>query len=237
MARRTKRPRVVWLPNNNAFAIADGFDGETVYSTVQHDVVSQPDPGEFVTTVHPVTIDFPHNQNQADISLADLESSGYRLRRIVGKVWCAVEPAVDLLQPQTVVCTAAYIVLRVDGIGAPLELPGFVGPNLNDNQDSPWIWRRSWILGQGFGGGVPSTGFNIVQSNNGFNAGSAVDGPHVDARTARIVGKDLRLFLVLSTTALSAGVDQSPIGVRWVWEQRCLGSMRASLGNRRNASR
>lgn len=240
MARRTKRPRVIWFPQDTTFSVDSATDDESVYQRAVHDLTAI-NAGDSVTSIHPVTLDAPPVPSPLDqITLSDLENSGYRLRRIVGKVFCAVRIFTGAaFGPSPVICTAGYIVLRCDEAGLPLDTNiDRYSPNIVASCDSPWIWRRSWIVGNSFAPVLTGQmGFDINQSNNGRCAGSVMDGPHVDAKTARIVSKDTRLFLVLATTALSSGQNQILTTVDWVWEQRVLGTMRTSSGNRRNATR
>lgn len=238
MARRIKRPRVVWLPSDRTFSIDSPTTDESVYQTAQHDVVGI-DAGNGVVSIHPLTIDAPPVITGED-TLSDIENSGYRLRRIVGKVFCAIvgNDEAQLQGPDPVICTAGFIILRVDEAGLPLDTQtDRYGPGIIPSGDSPWIWRRSWVLGQPLRT-TGITGFSFVNSNNGFNAGSVADGPHVDAKTARIVSQDERAFLVLESTAAAAGASPDIItGIRYIWETRLLATMRTSSGNRRNASR
>jgi len=241
MARRTRGPRVAWLPNTNAFSIDVNTTNESVYSTTIHDVSGAI--GEHVSSQHGIVIDGEGlDPLAAGVTLADVESSGYRLRRIVGKIWCASrQNPVD--GPAASICTAGFIVLRVDPIsGAPLAIPdNYYAGSIRQSGD-PWIWRRSWIITNSLAT-FANTGFFASQriggaSNAGFGGGN-LDGPHVDQKTARVVGPEERLFLVLNSTVLEQGEIQEGIlqTIKWVWDLRVLGSMRTTSGNRRNSSR
>lgn len=233
MARRTKRPKVVWLPNTNAFSIDAATTNTSVYGTVQHDLTAQ-NAGEFIISTQSVVIDGDGlDPLGADTTLADVESSSYRLRRIVGKVWCGyLQEAANT--PPSVICTAGFIILRTDNSGVPIGLQGNYYPGDIRQSMDPWIWRRSWLLSN-----TLATNVNFFQSALGCNTinGSVSDGPHVDQKTARIVGPEERLFLVLSTTAAVPGGDQAAGNIRYFWDLRVLASMRSNAGNRRNASR
>lgn len=234
--RRKTRPRVVWLPNTLEFAIGDD-SRQSTYSQAIHDL-NGPAAGDAVVSLHAITIDAPADPLVATSTLSDIENSGYRLRRIVGKIWCSMQQSVaGPFGPATVICTAAFIILRVDPGGAPLNAAvEAYGPNIIDTNDSPWIWRRSWILNDrsqnvnSFFGGTQG-------SDNLGGLGGVADGPHVDAKTARNVGHDERLFLALSTTAMVPGTEGIDSRVKWVWDPRVLATLRTTSGNRRNASR
>lgn len=64
-----------------------------------------------------------------------------------------------------------------------------------------------------------------------------MEGPHVDAKTARIVGPDQRLFLVVTNTIQGGSAAGGVSSCEVITDLRVLASMRSSQGNRRNASR
>jgi len=171
-------------------------------------------------------------------SLSDIENSGYRLRRIVGKIFVLIGQTAD--SPSASPClygvTAGLIIRRTDpGTGGSLAAnvgPEEISPNDIENSMDPWIWRRSWILGDNL---TPPA--NNAQTQNFGNAyQGALDGPHVDQKTARIVGPEERLVLDISTTVIIAGSPECG-DTLVLTDLRVLGSMRTSSGNRRNASR
>lgn len=243
MARRTSRPKVVWLPpdDSNSVGIQDeatnGFQNFLVEATGPN--------GSTAVGEIPLTIDGSFDARDEATSLADLENSGYRLRRIVGKIWVFVRTTTDATSPFSAIVTGGIIVRRVDpATQASLALlvgdEQNVAPSSISSWGDPWIWRRSWFLRNNSapaGGGPFPEG---PESNYGANGGSAVDGPHVDQKTARIVGPEERLFLNLSVT-LTGSLDPDPQGIPFRVEcftdLRVLASMRTSTGNRRNASR
>lgn len=194
--------------------------------------------GNIATSIAKIVIDQPASA-LPDGSLSDFEGSAYRLRRIVGKLWVGVEVEQFTTQPSLFVVTAGFIILRVDTSGNPLSSGNNYHPQILDSERDPWIWRRSWLLRN-----------NIVRDNaftnfGGFNRdvpsfngayGSVADGPHVDAKTARIVSDEERLFLVVGFTTLDGAQETSGI-VTWLADLRVLASMKTSSGNRRNASR
>lgn len=190
--------------------------------------------GNAVTILAPVVRDISPNPLTAANTLADINESGYRLRRIVGKFW----PFLDQLagdQTPGVIVTAGFIILRTDPAGGTAQNPVNAAYATNDiiNTESPWIWRRSWCL------------INFASSNAtpqfsaqalAFGGGNA-DGPHIDQKTARIVGPDERLFLVVTATTIGPSDPQAGNPLTYVWDVRVLASMRSNVGNRGNASR
>jgi len=231
MRRRTK-PKVVWLPPTNANSV--GAAATCGYQNFVLDLAGAA--GNFVVGEIPLTIDAQSDPLAPESSLSDVENSGYRLRRVVGKLWATVlQAAVDA--PATLVVTAGLIVRRVEETtGASLASLDTTGqassPSEIENYGDPWIWRRSWLLCNNLATSAP-TGL-LPESNMEY--GSAVDGPHVDQKTARIVSAEERLFLNVSATRLT-GAGELTTTISIVTDLRILASMRTSSGNRRNASR
>lgn len=245
MARRTKRrPRVVWLPQDPFFSInSAGLANSTIMRV--SDTLTAVSIGDSSTVVIPVVRDTPPNPLTPANSLADIYDSGYRLRRIVGKFWCFVDTTPpDGITPGAAVVTAGFIILRTDqGTQSIPAQPG-EAYSTNDilNTESPWIWRRSWLLANQGSLNSPPFGSNDTNANQPFlnsnrNIGGIADGPHIDQKTARNIGPDERLFLVVTATALTVGDQQVPLLLDYVFDVRVLASMRSMVGNRGNASR
>lgn len=253
MARRIRRrPRVVWLPPAPDFALGTGGVATTQdQSGFKIFVLNLTGAvGATITGICPVVADkasiavgSPIAGTTFNPSLSDMFNSGYRLRRVVGKIFAQHD------QPQapatnsniSSIATAGLIVLRVnEDSGAPLATanPFAYNPQLIKQWSDPWIWRRSWILGD-VNAAVSSTGiYNATWPETNSAYGSVADGPHVDAKTARIIGPEERLFLVVSaTTHAINGTGAAGGNVIITADLRALGSMRTSVGNRRNASR
>lgn len=240
---RRRRPRVVWLPPDRFNSIGS-TPGVAATSGLQNGVK------RLLTTV-PSGAGSSHSEvvalvqdNQVDTNLlafgtlSDYEQSAYRLRRVVGKIFAGVAQGAQEGASTEIVCTAGIIVLRVHqvaGVLVPLNATTEeYSTQMLSNWADPWVWRRTWLLGN-----IPqetAAGTTFWSENNTNGYGSALDGPHVDAKTARVVGAEERLFLVLTMTSVN-GDPQVSTQVDWVWDLRVLASMRSSQGNRRNASR
>lgn len=237
---RRKSPRVVWLPPDRFNCLgATGGATSLLQNGIKRIVFGVPGgTGSSHTEVIPIVADA-----QVDLailtgdSLADITNSAYRLRRIVGKVFCGMQQTENSTTTQVIV-TAGLIVLRArqDGTGQIVPLNPTTeeySTQMLQNWSDPWIWRRSWVfsnLPRTFASGTES----YAETNQGY--GSVLDGPHVDAKTARIVGPEERLFFVI-TGSSDGGDPQETLTVRCYLDLRVLASMRTSQGNRRNASR
>lgn len=238
MAGRRGKPRVVWLPNTNANSV-----GAVPTSTVQSFVVEPSGIlGDFAVAEIPVTIDSDQDPiGAADVSLADIFSSGYRLRRLVGKLFISCTQLAEDNAP-VILVTAGFIIRRADNTGTSLALQVGNAQNLSpgdiENSSDPWIWRRAWLVRNNLATSAPLLWVNTPSNNYSPGYGSAVDGPHVDVKTGRIVSQEERLFLDVSAMIIVAGGDpQITTQIRVLSDVRALASMRTSIGNRRNASR
>lgn len=237
---RRRKPRVVWLPSSNAARIDSAT---TDLSSFQRAVHTAPSAtiGDQGTTVIALVNDIPPDAQAPGTSLADVESSGYRLRRVVGNLFIgSVQAALD--DGGIWACTAGIICLRVDSLaGIPLSTNILeYNPQIAPNDDSPWVWRRTWILSNQVTTSpvVTFSGFQFPFVGNNTLGGN-VDGSHVDQKTARVLSKDMRLFLVIATTCLNISTNgQGPAGVFDVLtDLRVLASLMTNSGNRRNAAR
>lgn len=197
--------------------------------------------GDYVTAFSPLVSDIPSPAFQgsgvAIDSLADIYSSGYRLRRIVGKIWVDAQQPPDAAGdcPEVVV-TAGIIVTRTLNDGQPLRVGSLndYSPGVINNWADPWVFRRSWkisVLSEAIAIAAP-----IWPENNG-QYGSVADGPHVDQKTARIISSEERLMLFVAITASRASTGLGTIAVRVDHDLRFVASLRQNAGNRRNASR
>lgn len=256
--RKRRRPTVNWLPvpgiltdPNNAFGRING-------TTFALTVFGQPTAGVggINTAFLPLTFDAPGQSRflaaagagaQGIVSLKDyLQGSAYRLRRIIGM--CSVQhrstgtPQGPTSPPGCIV-GAGFIVLKCDPeTGDPLN-----SANINEysplqaaNVEDPWIWRRVWHLGSGSQGDGSDTDLLLGFSpDSSRQFGDVRSGPHIDQKTARIVGLDERLFFIISTKALAlltAYTNDSIVAGYLDW--RLLGSViNRAASNRGNSSR
>jgi len=235
-----KRPRVVWLPPTNANSI----DSVTIQSGIQAFRVDVSGAVSSATGEIPLTIDSDDDPQAVTNSLSDVENSGYRLRRVVGKIWVRADPS-ELAVVEFIVVTAGIIVRRSEqSTGQSLALLTGLEPMLSTNDTTaygdPWVWRRSWLLHNNSAPGAIQLAIPGPETNYGVNCGSALDGPHVDQKTARVVSSEERLFLDVTVRTNNTGAvdqDENVLSTLIVTDLRVLASMRMSSGNRRNASR
>lgn len=268
-SRRRRKARPLWFPPlGTPFTVGDDT---TVFGGVTFSLVV-PGDGSINFTEIPLTFDFGQEailadaQNQDRIpTLADLQSSAWRLRRAVGKVFATYHiHNSGLADPQqnqypAVAFAAGLMVRKVNEFSAAVTN---VDPVNRDDYDDPWIWRRMWLLGQNTApsryqsdvqfrlANLPITSLTPPTGNDEFAAyarfpnstahyGSVMDGPHVDAKTNRLIGPEDRLFLSLAVKGMPIQPDQGLAdgnGVFGLFDFRYLGFL-ARASNRRNASR
>lgn len=271
--RRKFKRRQQWFPPLGAsFSIGDNvFD--VGFDTIRVDVLAS---GAQNAVELPVTFDFGQEEiqdfatpNVPAITLADLQGSGWQCRRVVGRIHAAYSPLTNNDQvvtgadtsPPGCIFAAGLMVRRVSGQAS--NTGGNVALFSQDDYTDPWIWRRTWVLGQNAQYTVSGLALNASAVGAGFSQryigargfteqevfalfppttahyGSVSDGPVLDQKTNRIIGGDERLFLHFATKALpiqpqtNFTTDGHVIGV---FDLRMLGGLR-KFTNRRNASR
>lgn len=247
---KRRKAKVVWLPPSTDGSIGDGTTAyQQAVATSANSLTGTRNFLEFTVV--------KDSQGQDPLSntatLADIEQSGYRLRRIVGNIFVQIPPGPNIAGagsggPQLAMVTAGFIIRRVNpSNGVALATAASVAANFSlsdpgmvDNIMDPWIWRRSWFLGDpnnlaNINERVPPPSRNFGPDWPAGNAGGA----HVDQKTARIVGPEERLFLDISATVMVEDPDNpgNTFQLFATTDLRVLASMRSSSGNRRNASR
>lgn len=251
MRRRTK-PRVAWLPPTTSNSVGGVGDFETtVFRSFILSIAPNTVLGAAVAGEVSVVADGGENNTDASLSLADIVNQGYRLRRIVGKVY-AIQLQEGNAASNVVVLTGLTVgfIIRTCDPTTGVSLAAFsgqirqFGPAQLENTTDPWIWRRSWIIGNP-SAHVPGTTPLGASTSANFGpegpCGGNLDGPHIDQKTARIVGPEQRLMMNAEATVLQMALDsslptQGTSEILLVFELRILGSMRTTTGNRRNAS-
>lgn len=253
---RRRKPKVVWLPTTNTFSVDSANSSCWSFASVSITGADALTGGAGGKIEVPVVMDGTASDPLgATSSLADIENSGYRLRRIVGKVYCFMGQTLTATINEDIWgVSAGFIIRRVDpatggsNAVAASAAAGFdqIDPANIDNSMDPWIWKRDWLLSNytvdNSAVPVPVDGrFASVWAHAAGGAnygrlypGGNAEGPHVDQKTARIVGPEERLFLDVSATPIISGSNSSLI---IIYTLRVLASMRTSVGNRRNASR
>lgn len=273
MRRRRFKRRLQWFPPLGASAnIGDDVERFS-FDTFEVGVLAN---GGINSVELPLTFDFGTeelqtfaSENVPNLTLSDLQGSSWRLRRAVGKIHAAFFPG--RVEDNTLIGLNTAVPACKLGIGLMVRkvqgqasnTSGNVGVLDRDDATDPWIWRRTWLLGQdatvcknAFFPGILTSldpvilapiGGVVTKEQYAFSMfpqtnaryGSVMDGPHVDAKTNRIIGPDERLFLHFATKALPIQPQptyQDNSSVIGTFDLRLLGHIMRTT-NRRHASR
>jgi len=211
--RRKRRTKYHWLYNTGS----TGPTADTEDTTSGLDwVLTVPVNGTTTIQIQDLVMDRPSDDilNQLGTGVATMgmvNNNDYFIKRIVGKWLLAIQQNNDGAangRAGSALVTAGMFVARAgdedDGAGAenfPIQAFAAAGainnysPLRPENIREPWIWRRTWLLGNRAQEPAANPGFHFPESNTEY--GSIQDGAHVDAKTARRVRDGERLFGVL----------------------------------------
>lgn len=231
--RRRRRTKYNWLPvlgqAGDAANGTDDWSGRKFALTVP----AATDVSTII--VIPVTFDESQEQTTAGgggtmgvLPLSIFMGGEYILKRIVGKIHLQNVPIASSQSP-CIQVGCGFLIAREDPSGNnPIEALTVAqavenyGPLFPDTMRSPWIWRRTWLLGNPLSAQVDRN-FPVTNANYG----SVMDGPHVDARTARRVLQDQRLWFVAQARDASALKSSSSTStIEGVMDVRLLGALR-----------
>lgn len=217
MFKRRRKFRGTWLPVIGQFDDADLTRTISGFRfTLRHDGVEPP------TLIFPITYDAPQDidtANNLTEGLGELIGNEYALRRIVGKCHIqritAGDPVTDYVGG--VIVGLGFFIARAQDsnndpnlpVGAPaaagetdLGRHELYSPLSAATAREPWIWRRTWNLGGGYGLGPDNEGAVFSNGSNTI-AASSLDGPHIDAKTRRRIRQEERLYAAVSMTPMA----------------------------------
>lgn len=182
-------------------------DGEAVYHFSDFFVAPTTVPqsnalgGVNVITI-PIVPDFTAEESRVSqddaASLHDrVSGNAWTLQRIVGKahLQCIAN---DVARPASevwnnIAVTLGFLVAASDDTDQNnIRLQAIEkDPQQVDNASNPWIWRRTWILGN------PAGDTNVWFTNSTAEYGSVADGPHIDSKVKRFINREHRLWLTI----------------------------------------
>jgi len=241
--RRRKRAKYTWMPTLGGVSTS----GDTSRGTAAFGQIIDVDSDTavrngFVTSLVPDETFQPDAAQTEQVSLRDFtEGQDWFLKRIVGKVWVGVAQSIPSVQDQVswrnCWVTAAFFVAKAKDTNPEVPDLDFdeYDPQESQNVRQPWIWRRSWLLTDF--GVTPNTHRQYsYPSSNTLNTGSGqMDGPHVDAKTARRIRREERLWFVAAAYGFSGAVldfggvvSDSQLQIAVNVDYRILGQMRRS---------
>lgn len=177
-------------------------------------------------------------------SLSDWEGSGWRLRRIVGRLDQNFIGADETSQSYLpFLLGAGFMVCKVQPDGTLPRPDEDYDPLTIAGIRDPWIWRRTWkmtslpwslrnaaIIEPHYSAVDGTVGLSSIQAT-----GSGLTGGVIDQKTNRRINTEERLFFFISAHHLQYDVDKT-IFSNVTLDYRLLGSVMKNT-NRRNASR
>lgn len=194
--------------------------------------------------------------NLASNPLGTILGNEYFIKRIVGKLFAShrqqTNAGGDPSLPGAALFGAGFFIARANdtsqgpdqpiGSASIVERQENYSPLSEDTIREPWIWRRTWVLQNYFQRGASALGRATFDPALAANAtefqgvyvptstmeyGSVLDGPHIDAKTARRVKQDERLFFVVASRALpTASVFNTNGLIDGYLDFRILGALR-----------
>lgn len=251
--RRRRTRKYTWLPIlGQEIAI-----GTEQWDTASFGTdVAVPRGGTAGLYVVPVLADRPNENYGVTDHIGDVLTNDYFLKRIVGKLHVALQQDGRAYSvgvppsPVAAVVTAGFFVARVDstqstvgpdypiGLNATTDITNYenYSPGARSTSREPWIWRRTWVLSNRIDaetlllpGAAQKDAFRYFPATNA-EYGSVADGPHIDAKTARRVTNDERLFFAIGAM-MPAVMSYTPANdsvVSFNLDIRCLGALRKS---------
>jgi len=130
-------------------------------------------------------------------SLHDIASgNAWLLQRIVGKIHIqciagAAQSPADQVWNNVYVTFGLLVARADDDLQSVCDLTALESEPQNiDNMMNPWIFRRSWILGNPSGDGQQWFPTSTAEY------GSVADGPHIDSKVKRFISREHRLWMV-----------------------------------------
>lgn len=229
MAKRRRGARATWLPIDPTYW-GESEKGTTFFtSTVT--LPSGSEAGDSTIVATPLVLDQTQEIDTTDpgVSMRDLvEGQEYLLQRVVGQVWMAMEQGATTafaFQARNVLSAITLAVLPVedDNPSVPAMPPEDYNPLFAANTMQPWLWRRTWTLGNA----LVDSSFRYPRNTAEYGSGNV--GGFLDTKgTVRRIRKEQRLFLIAAAGLLSTSSDPTTVDtfVQFGCDLRCLGGMR-----------
>jgi len=221
MVRRRRGPGVQWAPTViPQVNIAQGND-----SWLQFDQNLVWGSGHTIS-IFPLTFDYPVDPGTANVathSMADFVGSAYILKRIVGKAFATQLPLQEgSIGGGTIMVGGGFFVARADQLTpqAPAGTLESFDPLSDNNMMEPWIWRRTWLLGN------PADITGVMNPSSSGWYGSVMDGPHIDSKIKRRINDDDRLWFVAAAGQTDDRTAGDPAIIRWMIDYRLLVTLR-----------
>lgn len=248
--RKRRRARYTWLPPYLQATGTELIAGER--STITNTTLIVNEETEQALAVQPLVADYKGPQDVGEDYLTAVINNDYVFRRVVGKIHVAFDQVTNELAgtpltwpyPTACIAAAGIFVARTTEdapYAAPVgwgtaDVAELYSPLYSSTTREPWVWRRTWLLGNRLSNYQLSAGVGLTPAESNHPAsngeyGSVMDGPHIDSKVGRRVGSDERAFLIFAAKALTPTISDiiSPAGllsVRFTHDLRILGALR-----------
>lgn len=212
------------MPTLGGIANREGGGSAYGLTTVSIQVIPELDPSSgpgagscVAVSLVPDETQHPDAAATGNSTLRDFtEGQDWLVKRIVGKIHAySVQQAPDAGQTcwQQMQLGCAFFVARAneENPNTPdLEAREY-DPLGSEVVREPWIWRRTWLLNNDLGDAVGTglVSFKGVAPISTMQYGSVLDGPHLDAKSARRVRREERLWFVASVNGFYGDVENS----------------------------
>lgn len=252
--RRRRKTKYTWLFNTGTDGPSGGVIAEDFWNGRDFGTILVPTNGASTIQVQPLILDTPSDDDTSRNHPKSVYAGNELfIKRIVGKWWIHQAQLANS-STGSVAVTAGIFVARSDdrtppdaaANPTPIGWPqtGAILPTITYNDAAPearqaidaynpasteairqpWIWRRQWI----FSNVLTTDGAQLntfPQNTAGYH--SVLDGPHVDAKTARRIRDEERLWAVVSIRNYPVNItatNAAAVGV--YFDYRVLGAAR-----------
>lgn len=231
---RKRRTRYHWFLNTGTGGPSVDVEDDHSYRDIAFTV-----PADGTTALQIVDlVEDTASEDTVGQPIAVTTANDYFIKRIVGKLFLGLNQGTDN-GPRNVICGAGFFVARAgdsdDAAGAQNLPIGDAADHVNnysplrlENIREPWIWRRTWVFGNAASTSALAPTAPIYPKTTA-EYGSVLDGPHVDAKTARRIRDGERLFLVVAARTFRPNFSELSSGsISGIAEYRVLGAPRKS---------
>jgi len=238
---RRRKFKGTWFPSASEDAVFDDQQLASFQGTLEAGAAT----AGAITVFFPVTVDEPQETAIGTAQqLNDVLGQEYALRRIVGKIhiwWASTANGATSGDLYSAQIAAGFFIARASSQDAALPEGATSGGSSGSDPETfnsysplaaqtirePWIWRRTWILGN-----PPATEGGALQQIQGIVPtstmmyNSVADGPHIDAKTRRRVRQDERLWFALSGRMVDGGGGSVFQNFNYILDVRMFGALR-----------
>lgn len=225
---RKRRTKYEWFLNVGT--IGPGADVEDDTSGRDFTLIV-PANGTTTVGVFELLEDTPSDDQAVGLPMGFYQNNEYLIKRIVGKFFAQLAQIANATNPAAVLLGAGFFVARTEdadqggpglpiGAGTATALVDNYSPLRVENIREPWIWRRTWVLGNVLST-APASVTTSAFPRCTADYGSVADGPHIDAKSVRRVKDGERLWFavaarnwVLDSVVDTAGVVQAHLDYR-----------------------